>query len=88
MLKKMVDGVEMVMADDEEAELRAEWAANAAEQAQKDANVYLEDRKKAYPSIQDQLLYLWESMESGEIPTCKKFYDSIKSVNEKYPKPS
>lgn len=46
---------------------------------------YLKNRLSEYPSIQDQLLMLWSSMDSGEIPKCKAFYEGIASVNKKYP---
>jgi hypothetical protein len=42
-------------------------------------------RHISYPSIQDQLLLIWASMDSGEIPQSKGFYNAIKAVNDKYP---
>jgi hypothetical protein len=42
-------------------------------------------RHISYPPIQDQLLAIWASMDSGEIPVSKAFYDLIKEVNDKYP---
>ncbi len=42
----------------------------------------------SYPSVQDQLLSIWNSMDSGEIPKSKAFYNSIKTINDKYPKPA
>jgi hypothetical protein len=51
-LHKMVNGKKVYMTKKEEAEIRAEWAANAAEAKREEYKLY---RVKAYPSIRDQL---------------------------------
>ena len=46
----------------------------------------LDVRYMSYPPLQDQLLAIWASMDSGEIPVSKAFYNAIKAVNDKYSK--
>lgn len=48
---------------------------------------YDEKRSKEFPSMQLQLEALWDAMDTGEIPKAKKFYDDIKKIKDKYPKP-
>ena len=88
MLTEIVNGVEVPVAADKEVEIKAEWAAYDATKADYDAKKsYLDKRKIAYPSVQDQLLALWSSMDTGEIPKSKAFYEAIKAVNDQYPAP-
>lgn len=44
-------------------------------------------RKREYPPVSAQLDTLWHAMDTGEIPKAKKFYDDIKKIKDKYPKP-
>lgn len=44
-------------------------------------------RRPEYPPIAVQLDALWHAMDSGEIPKAKQFYDDIKKIKDKYPKP-
>jgi hypothetical protein len=44
-------------------------------------------RKREYPPISTQLDALWHAMDAGEIPKATKFYDDIKKIKDKYPKP-
>lgn len=44
-------------------------------------------RVAAYPSIESQLDDLWHAMHRGEIPIAKRFYENIKAVKERHPKP-
>jgi hypothetical protein len=48
---------------------------------------YDELRGAEYPQLYMQLDALWHAMDSGEIPKAKKFYDDIKKIKDKYPKP-
>ena len=48
---------------------------------------YKENRKTEMPPLQDQLMAMWHGMDSGEIPKCAVFYDAIKAIHVKYPKP-
>lgn len=44
-------------------------------------------RKAEYPALGDQFDMFWHAMDSGVIPKIQPFYDDIKAVKEKYPKP-
>lgn len=48
---------------------------------------YEREREKSYPTIGDQLDMLWHSMDSGEIPKATVWFDKIKEVKERIPKP-
>ena len=73
----MVDGLKVFLTDEEETELRAEWAANdEAKQARK----YIENRKKEYPSIEQQLDIIYHS-------GIESWKDEIKKIKDKHPKP-
>jgi len=88
MLTKKVDGKDVVMSAEEEAQVRAEWAANDQKRADYEAKEAYKDKRIAeYPSVQDQLNALWSAMDKGELPQVKGFYDVLKVVNDKYPKP-
>jgi hypothetical protein len=45
-------------------------------------------RKRAYPSISDQLDALWHAMHNGTLPKAEPFYSEIKAVKDRFPKPS
>lgn len=78
MLKKMVNGVEVEMSAEEEAQIREEWAKNESEAAK---NEYARNRLSEYPTIRDQLdLIYHEGLDSWK--------DKIKSIKDKYPKPT
>lgn len=88
MLTKKVNGIDVVMSAEEEAAVRAEWAANDAKKAEYEAKQAYKDKRKAeYPDAQDLFNALWDAMDSGQLPQIKGFYDAIKSVNNKYPGP-
>jgi hypothetical protein len=67
-----------------EKKIQAEWARMEAELT---ATEYKRKRASLYPSIADQLDMLWHSMDINEIPRCAEFYNAIKSVKDKNPKP-
>lgn len=48
---------------------------------------YSVKRKKEYPSLGEQLDMLWHAMDTGQIPKAQQFFNSIKQVKDKYPKP-
>lgn len=88
LLTKNVDGVEIECTPEEDAEIRARWAAADKEQAEDlAANGYKYQRVAIYPAIADQLDMLWHSMDSGEIAKSEAFYSSIAAVKKKFPKP-
>lgn len=49
---------------------------------------YTSMRALEYPSIGQQLDWLWHAMHTGDMPAIEPFYSSIKAVKDKYPKPS
>jgi hypothetical protein len=87
MANKIVNGVEVPLSAADLAEIAAREAKYQVEKANYSKVEYLDLRKAEYPLIQDQLLMLWDSMDSGEIPQSKAFYNAIKAINDKYPKP-
>ena len=51
-------------------------------------NQYFLDRASNYPDITVLVNLLWEAMNNSEIPgKGTKFYNAIKEVNDKFPKP-
>tara|TARA_R110002020_G_scaffold462843_1_gene682608 strand:- start:46 stop:285 length:240 start_codon:yes stop_codon:yes gene_type:complete len=77
-LKRNVDGVEIELSSEEEAKLRATWAEEEAKMA---AVRYQNDRRNEYPSYADQLDQIYhEGIDAWKA--------TIKTVKDKYPKPS
>ena len=67
-----------------QAELEAAWAQVVADRA---ATEYQRSREKEYPDHHDQLDTLWHAMDDGTLPMVAGFYDPLKAVKDKYPKP-
>ncbi|MBB2918112.1 hypothetical protein [Cupriavidus alkaliphilus] len=44
-------------------------------------------RKGEYPPIEEQLDALWHAMDRGELPKVNGFYDRIKEIKDRHPKP-
>jgi hypothetical protein len=84
---KTVNGQEVPLTAQEEAEIVAKEALWAQQQSDNKKVEYINKRITEYPSIQDQLNALWDAMDKGEIPKANAFYNSIKAVNDKHPKP-
>ena len=76
-MNKIVDGIVVLMTDEEEAARNAEVAAA---QAKETANDYKIKRAAEYPSIEDQL----DEIYHNGIDAWKA---TIKVVKDKYPKP-
>ena len=85
---KTVNGVEVPLTAQDEADVAAKEIAWTQQKSAYSQVAYLDQRQAAYPSIQNQLLMLWSSMDSGEIPKSAAFYTAIQSVNQKYPAPA
>lgn len=84
-LHKLVNGTRIEMSPEEEAAIKAEWAANEAKQK---ARAWLDGRIKDYPSISDQLDMLWHELDVyGTIEKAGPWYKAIEAVKNKYPKP-
>jgi hypothetical protein len=43
-------------------------------------------RKKAYPSVEEQLDMLWRAMDTGEVQKALEFYNAIKKIKDAVPK--
>lgn len=87
-MHKTVNGQQVPLT---QAEIDARMAEEAAWQAERDAYIqnekYKDDRKAEYPSIGDQLDALYHAMDRGLTIKVPEFYDPIKAVKDKYPKP-
>lgn len=87
-LTKMVNGISVSMTDEEEANIKAEWDANAkkaeAKQLEVEANMWKTDRIKAYPSVQDQLDMIYHDKIDGT----NKWVDAITAIKLQYPNPT
>jgi hypothetical protein len=84
---KTVNGQEVPLTAAEEAEVTAKELLWTQQQAAYSKVQYLDQRLAAYPTIQNQLLQLWSSMDTGEIPKSVAFYNAILAVNQQYPAP-
>ena len=79
-LTKKVNGVTVALSAEEEATVRAQWAASDLKQAQEG---YKFKRVEAYPSISDQLdMIYWDKINGTTI-----WVDAITAVKTLYPKP-
>ena len=78
---KMVNGVSIQLTAEEEAIRDQEEEQAAIEKADYDAKKYQRDRANEYPSIGDQLDYIYHH------GVTKWKTDMITPVKEKYPKP-
>ena len=67
-----------------QSELYAAWVAV---QAEIDSTEYQRLREKEYPHHHDQLDAIWHGMDDGTLPKVTAFYDPLKAVKDKYPKP-
>jgi len=84
-LTRVIDGVQTELTSEEEAELLAAWAAKDELKKQ---TAYLDLRRNDYPSIGDQLDLLYKAMDTGEIPKALEFFNALKEIKDRYPKPS
>lgn len=48
---------------------------------------YSVNRRCEYPTLGDQLDMIWHAMDAGQITKVDSFYDAIKQIKDKYPKP-
>ena len=47
---------------------------------------YVDNRKKEYPGIEEQLDLLWHAIDDGTLDKTSDFYTSLKATKDKYPK--
>lgn len=47
---------------------------------------YVRARRLAYPSMQQQLEWLWQAMDRGEMQKVEPFYGQIQAVKSQFPK--
>lgn len=80
-MHKMVNGEQVELSPEEEAEILAEWAANDKKKADYERDYGYQDKRRAeYPSIEDQLDKIYnQGLEAWKL--------DIKVVKDKYPKP-
>lgn len=76
-LHRMIDGVKIYMTPEEEAELRAEWAKNEAQQK---ATQYIKQRVAEYGHWEDQLDFMYHN-------GFEAWKEKIETIKTKYPKP-
>ncbi len=95
MLTKMVNGSSVVMSDEEEAAIRAEWSQNAEAKATYDATLaYKDKREKAYPKLGDQLDSVYKgfsAMKAAGVTIgaeADAWLSALTAIKEQYPKPS
>lgn len=80
--------IELEMSDEEIAKRQAEeraWEQEKERYEQEEA--YKDKRRAEYPPIGDQLDALYHAMDLGVLKKVDGFYDKIKAVKDKYPKP-
>ena len=70
-----------------EAEINAKLAEVQADYDNK-FQTHLIDRVKEYSSVLDQLDQLWHDIDEGKLDKTGSFYTTIKTIKDKYPKPS
>lgn len=65
------------------------WVDNRTDEqkAQQALAAVSEARRKAYPSLGDQMDMLWHAMDDNVIPRVEPFYSQIKAVKDANPKP-
>lgn len=65
------------------------WVDNRTDEqkAQQALAAVQETRRRAYPSLGDQMDMLWHAMDDNLIPRVEPFYSQIKAVKEQFPKP-
>tara|TARA_A100000172_G_scaffold77416_1_gene61782 strand:- start:366 stop:641 length:276 start_codon:yes stop_codon:yes gene_type:complete len=89
MTKKYVNGVLMDLTPEEEIQLENDKKNHTSkDEIIVEQPPYKEQRRNAYPEIEDQLDMLWHSIDQD--PQLKSkyfdFYEAIKAVKVKYPK--
>lgn len=82
-LHKMVDGKKVYLTPEEEREIREEWARNDQLRAEQEKLAYQRERRQEYPPIEEQLDMMWHDKKDGT----NVWFETIKAIKEKYPKP-
>jgi hypothetical protein len=59
----------------------------AAQKAQQALDAVSDTRRRAYPSLGDQMDMLWHAMDANVMPRVEPFYSQIKAVKDANPKP-
>jgi hypothetical protein len=47
---------------------------------------YVRERRLAYPSVAQQLDWLWQAMDAGQLPKIEPMYGQIKAIRLRFPK--
>jgi len=71
-------------------EVALDWSLiepeNARLQAIADSLAYQQQRRLAYPRINDQLDMLWHAIDQGKLDKTSDFYTALATVKAQYPK--
>lgn len=79
--------LDLIISDDQGAEIRVPGAISASEFLSRYTSSYVDQRITSYPAITEQLDMLWHAMNADESKRLEPFYSSIKSVKDQFPKP-
>lgn len=87
MSTKIVNGIEVALTPEEQADFDAREAAHRiyVQSAEFLSLTMRKARREEYPSIGDQLDALYKAMDAGTLNKVPEFYDPIKIVKDKYP---
>lgn len=56
-------------------------------ESEENDKLYQSLRRSEYPPISDQIDMIWHAMDNGGFPIINDFYETIKEIKNKYPKP-
>lgn len=88
MLTKIVNGVEVEMSAEEEAAIRAQWAAaDAAKEEYEATEKYKDQRKSEYPTLEQLTVALWEKVVENRPEAADELQAIREEVKARYPKP-
>lgn len=83
---RWVNGVRIQCSSEEEQQINDDRTLS---EKMSDKRSWLDGRLSEYPPIGDQLDMLWHAMDNDKIPSkWIEWYNAIKAVKDKYPKPS
>ena len=77
-LHKLVNGIQVPLTEQEESEIRQEWANNQEEAL---AKAYIRERIKAYPPVTEQLDMIFHN-------GLDYWKEQIQTIKDTYPKPN
>jgi hypothetical protein len=88
-LKKIINGKEIELSAEEEAQVLSEWNAyNNAKALYEATEKYKDDRKKEYPKAEDLIVALWEQIVENRAESAATLQQLRIAIKEKFQKPS